>query len=70
MKDNHDLDKLQRSCNLVQPIDELQSLDLSDAIDYAVQLRYDIQFWPEKETAIQAQALAQQVKSIIPIALA
>jgi HEPN domain-containing protein len=65
----HDLDELQRSCNLVQSIPELQSLDLSDATDYAVQLRYDIEFWPEKETAIQAYALAQQVVAIIAIAL-
>jgi len=65
----HDLDELQRTCNIVQPIPELQSLDFSEATDYAVQLRYDIEFWPEKETAIQAQALAQQVVAIITIAL-
>lgn len=65
----HDLDELQRTCNLVQPIPELQSLDLSEATDYAVQLRYDIEFWPEKETAVQAHALAQQVVNIITIAL-
>ncbi len=65
----HDLDEIQRACNLVQPIPELQSLDLSEATDYAVQLRYDIEFWPEKETAVQAQALAQQVVDIITIAL-
>ena len=65
----HDLDELQRACNIVQPIPELQSLDLSEATDYAVQLRYDIEFWPEKETAVQAQALAQQVVVIITIAL-
>ena len=65
----HDLDELQRTCNLVRPIPELQSLDLSEATDYAVQLRYDIEFWPEKETAVQAQALAQQVVAIITIAL-
>ena len=65
----HDLDELQRNCNFVQPIPELQSLDLSEATDYAVQLRYDIEFWPEKETAVQAQALAQQVVAIITISL-
>jgi hypothetical protein len=42
---------------------------ISEATDYAVQLRYDIEFWPEKETAVQAQALAQQVVDIITIAL-
>jgi HEPN domain-containing protein len=65
----HGLDEIQRACNLVQPIPELRSLDLSEATDYAVQLRYDIEFWPEKETAVQAQALAQQVVDIITIAL-
>ena len=65
----HDLDELQRSCNLVQPIPELKLLDLSEVTDYAVQLRYDIEFWPEKETAIQAHALAHQVVAIIAIVL-
>lgn len=65
----HALDELQRTCNLVQPIPGLKILGLSEATDYAVQLRYDIEFWPEKETAIQADVLAQQVVAIITIAL-
>jgi HEPN domain-containing protein len=65
----HDLDELQRACILVRPIPELAALDLSEATDYAVQLRYDIEFWPEKETAAQALSLARQVINIIAVAL-
>ncbi|MCX6081406.1 MAG: HEPN domain-containing protein [Chloroflexi bacterium] len=65
----HDLDELQCTCNLVQPIPGLKLLGLSEATDYAVQLRYDIEFWPEKETTIQAHALAQQVVANMTIAI-
>ena len=65
----HDLEELQRTCNLVQPISELVGLDLTEATDFAVQLRYDVEFWPEKETAEQAFVLAERVVKIITIAL-
>ncbi|MEI6290899.1 MAG: HEPN domain-containing protein [Chloroflexota bacterium] len=61
----HDLEELQRTCVHLHPISELQSLDLSEATDYAVQLRYDIEFWPEQETALQAYHLAERVVEII-----
>ncbi|MCX6082191.1 MAG: HEPN domain-containing protein, partial [Chloroflexi bacterium] len=64
----HDLDELQGTCNLAQPIPGLKLLGVSKATDYAVQLRYDTEFWPEKETAIQAHALAQQVVANMTIA--
>jgi hypothetical protein len=37
--------------------------------DYAVALRYDIEFWPEKSTAEKAVRLATQALEIIRVAL-
>lgn len=46
------------------PIPQLQTLDLTELTDYAVQLRYDIEFWPEKFTAETATHLAQQAMDL------
>ena len=66
---SHDLEELQRTCQLIHPIPELIRLDLSEATDFAVQLRYDVEFWPEIETAMQAYHLAKQVLKLITIEL-
>ena len=61
----HDLDELQRLCAESSLVPELQMLDLTEMTDYAVHLRYDIEFWPEKETAESALGLAMQVMQMI-----
>jgi HEPN domain-containing protein len=61
----HDLDELQRLCLASRSSPELEALDLTEITDYAVQLRYDIEFWPEKETAETALALANQVIKLV-----
>src|SRR5450759_2318542 len=58
---SHDLDELQRLCLTAYPDPELAALDLAEATDYAVALRYDIEFWPEKSTAQEAVMLATRV---------
>lgn len=61
----HDLDELQRMCVVIQPYQELEELDLTEVTDYAVQLRYDIEFWPEREIAESSLALSKQVLEIV-----
>jgi HEPN domain-containing protein len=66
---SHDLDELQRLCLAVHSGPELAAIDLAEVTDYAVTLRYDIEFWPEKFTAEEAKALAKQVLEIIRVAV-
>jgi HEPN domain-containing protein len=62
---SHDLDELQRLCLTVYSDPELAALDLAESTDYAVALRYDMEFWPEKSTAEKAVMLAVRVLEII-----
>jgi len=61
----HDLEELQRLCLEVQTLPKLAGLDLTQITDYAVAVRYDLEFWPDQETASEALTLAQQVQQII-----
>ncbi len=61
----HDLDEIQQICLSITTDSQLAALDLTQATDYAVALRYDIEFWPEKSTAEEATSLAEQVLIII-----
>ncbi len=61
----HDLDELQRLCLAIHPSRQLMELDLTEVTDYAVQLRYDIEFWPEREIAESALALSKRVLEIV-----
>ena len=65
----HNLEELQASCVLVlaEPAaSALRSLDLSQLTPYAVETRYDAEFWPDHETAAEACGLADQVMSLLP----
>lgn len=66
----HDLEELQRLVLAVHESKELADLDLFEASDYAVMARYDLQFWPDEETAAGALSLAADVKQIILAILA
>ncbi|MHC1783257.1 MAG: HEPN domain-containing protein [Anaerolineaceae bacterium] len=61
----HDLDELQKTCELVKPIDGLSDLDLSEITDYAVQLRYDVEFWPERQIAERALQIAVRAMQLV-----
>ena len=65
----HDLEELQRLCLAVESIPDLRALDLTQVSDYAVSVRYDLEFWPDQEVARAALALAEQVRQIILKAL-
>lgn len=61
----HDLEELQRLVLAVQPLAELAVLDLTEMTDYSVVVRYDFEFWPDREMAAIAVNLAEQVYRII-----
>ncbi len=58
-------EELARLCQQLEPIPELRLQELSEAIDYAVQIRYDLEIWPSQQEARQALALAEQVCALI-----
>lgn len=61
----HDLEELQRLCIELEPIPELTALDLTEMTGYAVELRYDAEFWPSQLTAGEAVGVAEKVRTII-----
>lgn len=61
----HDLEELQRLCIQREPWPELGTCDLTDLTAYAVELRYDAEFWPPQPTAAEAVKLAEQVRACV-----
>lgn len=63
----HDLEELARLCEALEPSLRpiLSSLDLAGLSDYAVILRYDSDFWPERDTAEDASAVASTVRAAV-----
>ena len=65
----HNLEDLQASSTLLLPEPHaaaLRSLDLSKLTPYAVETRYDAEFWPDRDAADEACGLAEQVMCIVP----
>ena len=61
----HDLEELQRLVLAAGFIPGLEDLDLVEVTDYAVLARYDLSFWPDKETTAHALFLAEQARVIL-----
>jgi len=61
----HDLDELQRFCLEYHDLREISELDLAQLTDFAVASRYDLEFWPELDTALEAIAIAENVVQIV-----
>ena len=61
----HDLEELGSLCEKVEAIVELTGIDLAGLTGYAVELRYDTDFWPTRETAAEAFAVAERVRAIV-----
>jgi len=61
----HDLEELAALCANVAAPRDIGLPDLSDLTGYAVELRYDPEFWPTHGTAAEAVALAVRVRGII-----
>ena len=62
---SHDLEELQHLCVAIEPMPELSALDLTELTAYAVELRYDAEFWPPQPTAQEAVGLAERVRKAI-----
>jgi len=58
----HNLEELQQLCSGLIPPLHLPDVDLAELTPYAVQLRYDFEFWPDRETAQQALHIAECVR--------
>lgn len=61
----HDLEEIQELCCEIESMPELAALDLETLSDYAIQVRYDFEIWPEQDVAQNAIDVAKQVKVII-----
>ncbi len=68
----HDLGELADKCQKIMP-DFKVDKELFELTEYAVGLRYDVEFWPDKETAdqalMQAKVLFENIKKIISASL-
>lgn len=65
----HDLEEIQDLCKGIQSYPALDALDLAELTGYAVELRYDADFWPDRATAADAAALAKRLRAIVASAL-
>lgn len=61
----HDLSELERVCVAVEPRLVLPAPPLAEITPYAVELRYDFDFWPDETVAGEAVAVAEQVRAAI-----
>ena len=57
----HNLEELQRLGEAL-PAWPLAGLDLTQLSSYAVEVRYDFEFWPDRQTTQQALGLASEVR--------
>ena len=58
----HNLEELQQLCMAHASALQLTDVALIELTPYAVQLRYDFEFWPDRETAEQALHIAERVR--------
>ena len=61
----HDLEEIYNQCLGVAPALNLDRMELANLTPYAVQLRYDADFWPDQATAQQALAVVNRVRSAV-----
>jgi len=61
----HDLEELKRLCLTIQLLPELDEIDLSEITDYAVEIWYDIEFWPDEQDLKESILIARKVRQII-----
>lgn len=61
----HNLEELERLCARLSPAPALAAVDLAGLTPYAVQMRYDFGFWPDRIEAEQALTEAEAVRHAI-----
>lgn len=65
----HDLEELARLCSLLDETLNWDELNLEEVTDYAVAVRYDLEFWPERDVAQETLKKAEKVKEEILLRL-
>ncbi len=65
----HDLEELARLCSLLDKTLKWDELNLEEVTDYAVAVRYDLEFWPERDVAQETLKKAEKVKEEILLRL-
>lgn len=61
----HDLEELQIFCVRIDQGLAITDYDLSEMSGYAVEMRYDFEFWPDLQSAEQALKIAEAVRARI-----
>jgi HEPN domain-containing protein len=61
----HNLEELAQFCSGALPGSIPPDVDLAEITPYAVDLRYDFEFWPDRETAEKALAIAERLREVI-----
>lgn len=65
----HNLEDIHELCRAALPGWEVTDIELSELTPFAVELRYDFEFWPERETAEQALEQAERLAVAVIAAL-
>jgi HEPN domain-containing protein len=65
----HDLEELQHWGESEVASWPLRGMDLAELTPYAIEMRYDLDFWPDRETAGEALKLATEVRNCVPTAV-
>ena len=61
----HNLEELARLCCAIDPSLDFGHVDVTELTPFAVEMRYDFEFWPSREIAQEALDLATQVRHAI-----
>ncbi len=61
----HDLEEIYNHCLSVAPGLSVDTMELATLTPYAVQLRYDAEFWPDQTTAQQAFEIADRIRAAV-----
>ncbi|PMP82025.1 MAG: DNA-binding protein [Roseiflexus castenholzii] len=61
----HNLEELAHRCRALYPTVDFMEVELTQLTPYAVQMRYDPDFWPDLATLQEAIALAEWVRIIV-----
>lgn len=65
----HNLEDLFQQCRLALPGWSPPSLDLASLTPYAVELRYDFEFWPDHATGTEALEVVDQLRAAVIVVL-
>jgi HEPN domain-containing protein len=65
----HNLEDIHESCRNALPGWDVAGVDVSELTSFAVELRYDFEFWPERETAQQALEQTERIREAVVSAL-